>query len=216
MKKKLVLSALCFALFAALIGVVSTVDVAAIGPQETKVGLSHLNQAVHDALGVNYTLYNITEYIGYAAILTALCFAALGAWQLIRGRSLAKVDRALLMLGVLYVVLGVLYVFFEKFIVNYRPVIMPDETGPEASFPSSHTMLFTVILGSTALVAGRYIKRAETALLVRVICVVAITVGVLFRFGSGVHWLTDIIGGLLISAALLLGFSAALDKSKAA
>ena len=214
MKKKLSLAALFLALFVALIAVVRTVDVAAIGPQETKVGLSHLNQAVHEALGENLMLYKITEYIGYAAILAALCFAALGLWQLIRGRSLAKVDRAIIMLGVLYVALGALYVLFEKFIVNYRPVIMPDETAPEASFPSSHTMLFTVILGSTAMVAGRFIKDAKIALLVRVACVVVIIVGVLFRLGSGVHWLTDIIGGVLISVALLLAFSAALDKCK--
>ncbi|MBR3017665.1 MAG: phosphatase PAP2 family protein [Clostridia bacterium] len=214
MKKKLALSALFFALFVALIVVVSTVDVAAIGPQGTKVGLSHLNQEAHEALGENLMLYKITEYIGYAAILVALGFAALGLWQLIRRRSLAKVDRAIIALGVLYVALGLLYVLFEKFIVNYRPVIMPGETEPEASFPSSHTMLFTVILGSTAMVAGRYLKNPKTALLVRVACVVVIIVGVMFRLGSGVHWLSDIIGGALISAALLLAFSAALDKAE--
>ena len=216
MKKKLTLSALCFALFAALIAVVRFVDVAPIGPQGTKVGLSHLNQAAHEALGENMMLYKITEYIGYAAILVALCFAGLGLWQLIRRRSLAKVDRAVIALGVLYVALGLLYVLFEKFIVNYRPVIMPGETAPEASFPSSHTMLFTVILGSAAMVADRYVKEPKLALLVRVACVVVIIIGVLFRLGSGVHWLTDILGGALISAALLLAFSAALNKGKTA
>ena len=212
MKKKLSLSVLFFALFLALIAVVSKVDVEAIGPEGTKVGLSHLNQTVHEALGVNFSLYQITEYIGYAVILLALGFAGLGAWQMLRRRSLAKVDRAILALGVLYAAVAVLYVLFEKLIVNYRPVIMPDETGPEASFPSTHTMLFTVILGSTALVIGRYVKQFKLALLIRVACVVLIILGVAFRLGSGVHWLTDICGGALISVALLLAFSAALDK----
>ena len=191
MKKKLSLSVLCFALFIALILVVSTVDVAAIGPQETKIGLSHLNQAVHDTLGVNMGLYKITQYLGYATLLLAAGFGLFG----------------------LYAATAVLYVLFEKFIVNYRPIIMPDETAPEASFPSTHTMLFFVILGSAAMLAGRYVKNPKTALLIRIVCAVLIILGVAFRLGSGVHWFSDICGGIFISSALLLAFSALLEKA---
>ncbi|MBR3106734.1 MAG: phosphatase PAP2 family protein [Clostridia bacterium] len=212
MKKRLSLSALFLALFIALIAVVSTVDVAAIGPEGTKVGLSHLNQAVHEALGENMGfLYNFTKYLGYAAILLALGFAAYGAVQLIQRRSLKKVDKALWALAGLYAAVALLYVLFEKVIVNYRPMIMPGDTAPEASFPSTHTMLFFTILGSVAMVAGRYVKNQNLALLIRVACVVLIILGVAFRLGSGVHWLTDICGGILISSALLLAFSAVLD-----
>ena len=212
MKKRLSLSALFLALFIALIAVVSTVDVAAIGPEGTKVGLSHLNQAVHEALGENMGfLYNFTKYLGYAAILLALGFAAYGAVQLIQRRSLKKVDKALWALAGLHAAVALLYVLFEKVIVNYRPMIMPGDTAPEASFPSTHTMLFFTILGSVAMVAGRYVKNQNLALLIRVACVVLIILGVAFRLGSGVHWLTDICGGILISSALLLAFSAVLD-----
>ena len=213
MKKKLSLSVLFFALFLALIAVVTTVDVAAIGPQETKIGLSHLNQAVHEALGENMGfLYSFTKYLGYLAILLAVCVLGTCAVQLINRKSLQKVDKALLGLAVLYVAVGVLYVLFETFIVNYRPIILPDKAGPEASFPSTHTLLFFTILGSAAMMAGRYIKNPQRALLVRVVCAVLIILGTAFRLGSGVHWLTDICGGVLLSSALLLAFSAMLEK----
>ena len=212
MKKKLALSALCFMLFIALIVVVSTVDVAAIGPEGTKIGLSHLNQAVHNAVGVNMGLYKITKYLGYLTLLLAAGFGLFGLVQLIQRRSLKKVDKAILLLAGLYAAVAVLYVLFETFIVNYRPIILPDKAGPEASFPSTHTLLFFTILGSAAMMAGRYIKNPQRALLVRVVCAVLIILGTAFRLGSGVHWLTDICGGVLLSSALLLAFSAMLEK----
>ena len=213
MKKKMSLSVLFFALFLALIAVVSTVDVAAIGPEGTKIGLSHLNQAVHEALGENMGfLYSFTKYLGYLAIMLAVCVLGVCAVQLICRKSLLRVDKALLGLAVLYGTVGVLYVLFEKIIVNYRPMIMPGETAPEASFPSTHTMLFFTILGSAAMVSGRYLKDERKALLVKIACVVLLILGVAFRLGSGVHWLTDICGGVLISSALLLAFSAYLEK----
>ena len=213
MKKKLSLSLLFFALFLVLILLVSAVDVAAIGPQETKVGLSHLNQAVHEALGENMGfLYSFTKYLGYLSILAAAAVIAAAGLQVLQRRSLKKVDKVLLGLVALYAVVALLYVFFEKVIINYRPMIMPGETEPEASFPSSHTLLFTTILGSIALVSGRYVKKPEMALLVKVVCGVLIILGVLFRLGAGVHWVTDICGGVLISTALLLAYSAYLEK----
>ena len=213
MKKKMSLSVLFFALFLTLIAVVSTVDVAAIGPEGTKIGLSHLNQAVHEALGENMGfLYSFTKYLGYLAIMLAVCVLGVCAVQLICRKSVLRVDKALLGLAVLYGTVGVLYVLFEKIIVNYRPMIMPGETAPEASFPSTHTMLFFTILGSAAMVSGRYLKDERKALLVKIACVVLLILGVAFRLGSGVHWLTDICGGVLISSALLLAFSAYLEK----
>ncbi len=213
MKKKLSLSVLCFLLFIALIAVVRTVDVAAIGPEGTKVGLSSLNQAVHNALGVNMGLYQITQYLGYASLLLAAGFGVSGLIQLVQRRSLKKVDKAIWLLAGLYAVTAVLYVLFEKLIVNYRPIVLPDEAGPEASFPSTHTMLFFVILGSAAMVTGRYVKNPKTALLIRVVCAVLVILGTAFRLGSGVHWFSDICGGVLISSALLLAFSALLENA---
>lgn len=202
-KKYFLLAGCFFALFAALLVVVLNVDVAAIGPEGTRVGLSSLNKAVHDAVGVHLNWYTITDYLGYGALLVAALFAALGCAQMIKRRGFAKVDREILALGGLYVALLAIYVFFEKVIVNYRPIIMPDETAPEASFPSSHTMLACTILGSTILVLRKYVKNPPLRIALQAACAAAMAVLVIGRFYSGAHWLTDILGGLLISAALL-------------
>ena len=212
MKKKIGFSAAALILFVALMFLVQKVDVAAIGAGGTAIGLSHLNGPVHDALGTHFLLADITALMGYASILVAAGFGVMGVIQLVRRRSVSRVDPWLLALGALYVALAAIYVFFEKFIVNYRPVIMPGDTLPEASFPSSHTMLFCVVLGSAAMVAGRLIRSPRLLWAVRTCCVLSIAAAVLWRLISGVHWFTDILAGVLISAALLLLFSAALEK----
>ena len=214
MKKKLALSALFFVLFVVLIALVSGVDVAPIGPNGTSIGLSGINKAVHDALGTHMILHKLTQVLGYGSILLALCFALAGLVQWIKRRSLKKVDRVLWALAGLYVLVAAVYVIFEKVVVNYRPILMPGEVEPEASFPSSHTMLFCVILGSAAMLYGWYNRRAKSRRLVQGICAAAIVVGSVCRLASGVHWFTDILGGVLISAALLLLFSAMLEKGR--
>ena len=188
---------------AVLIFMVCCVDVESIGPEGTSIGLSHLNRFVFELTGVNMLWYNITDWLGIAAILTAFIFAVTGFVQMIKRRSLFKVDRELLALGGLYLVVIGVYILFEKVIVNYRPVIMPGCTQPEASFPSSHTMLVCVIMGSAAMLIGKYIRCGAPGRALQVICYVMIGITVLGRLLSGVHWFTDIMGGILISIALL-------------
>ena len=212
MKKKILFGACALALFALLILLLKKADVAPIAAAGTSVGLSKLNDAFHKLTGVHFALYDLTEWLGIAAIFIAVCFALLGLWQMVRRRSLLKVDKSILALGALYAVIAVLYLFFEKFIVNYRPILMPGETLPEASFPSSHTMLFCVVLGSAAMLAEDYIPHPRAAGLVKTACWALVCLAVAARLLSGVHWLTDIVGGALISAALLCLFSAAREK----
>ena len=190
-----------------LIALVSLVDIAPIGEQGTSIGLSHLNQFVFDLFGVNMLWYTITDWLGIAAILTAFAFAVTGLVQLINRRSLLKVDREILSLGGLYIIVIGLYLLFENVIVNYRPIIMPDNTHPEASFPSSHTMIVCVIMGSAVMLINNYIKNKALNRTLRVICFVIIGITVIGRMIAGVHWFTDILGGILISVTLLSLFS---------
>ena len=205
MKKKFITAAVCFGLFLLLILLVKVVDVAPVPAVEgTEIGLSKLNMAIHDLFGEDLGWYKITNLLGYLAILIALCFAAVGGLQLIYRRSILKVDKELLLLGGLYVVTVIFYVLFEKVVVNYRPMLMPDGTGPEASFPSSHTMLSCVILGSGLGLLKKYTKKNKTIQLVlTVLFAVMLALIVAGRLLSGVHWFTDILGGILISVALL-------------
>ncbi|MCR4756101.1 MAG: phosphatase PAP2 family protein [Lachnospiraceae bacterium] len=205
-------SAITFALFIILIILVKTVDVAAIGPAGTKIGLSGVNSAVHELFGLNMVWYDITKYLGAFAILVALGFVGMGMWQLISRKSVAKVDREILTLGGLYAVVVALYALFEVVIINYRPVIMPDSTNPEASFPSSHTMLICVVIGSAVMLTDKYIKNDRLCLLLKALGYAIIIITVIGRLICGVHWLTDIIGGVLISISLLSLYSSLIRK----
>jgi undecaprenyl-diphosphatase len=187
-------------------------DVAPIGPEGTRIGLSHINKSVFDFFGVNHVWYEITEMIGYAAILAALVFVMIGCAQLVKRKSIKRVDKSILALGVLYLVVIGLYVFFEVVIVNYRPVIMPGDAQPEASFPSTHTMLVCVIMGSTAMLLDKYVKSRNIRLALKTLCAAMILMTVCGRLISGVHWLTDILGGILLSATLLYLYSGALER----
>ena len=198
-----------------LVILIKTVDVAPIGPNGTSIGLSHLNQAIHDAIGINQGIYTITEIGGILAIGVVAVFAIMGLVQWIQRKKLMKVDRELLVLGGLYVILGFLYVFFNKVAINYRPVIMPGEVLPESSFPSSHSMLGCTVMGSAYLLVDRYVKNPTAVKVLHVLCIINMIVIVGGRFLSGVHWFTDILGGILISIALIAEFSAVLDQIQA-
>jgi len=211
--KKIIGAIITGALFGGLVVMLGMYDVAAIGPNGTKVGFAGINKAVHDLTGVNMLWYDITDYIGYAAIAVCGLFAVAGLVQLIKRRSLKKVDREIICLGFLFAAVAACYVFFEKFIINYRPIIMPGETEPEASFPSSHTMLIMTVMIAVMIISDSYFKGALGAL-VRVICFLVVLVTVGGRLWCGVHWFTDIVGGILLSLTMLLLFSAAVSGGR--
>ena len=214
MNNKFLKAAIGLGLFLLTIVLVKTVDVAAVGPAGTEIGLSHLNAGFHNLIGEHQFLYKMTNLLGFWAILCGVIFAAVGAVQLVQRKSLAKVDKQILALGALFVLLGIVYVLFEKVVINCRPILMEGETVPEASFPSSHTVLACVIFGSVAMLVKDYVNDNRTAALVQNACLVLMIVAVLGRLFSGVHWFTDILGGLFLSFALLQAFSGVLDKIK--
>ena len=209
---KFILSGILLALFLLMIVLTLNVDVEPIGPNGTKVGFATMNGAVAKSMGYNDTWYKITQYLGYFALAVAGMFAVVGLVQLIQRRSLWKVDSNLLITGVLYVIVIGLYIFFNKVAVNYRPVIVPGENEIEASFPSSHTMLAIVVFGSAFLLIPRYIAKDGLKWALITIMAFAMMLTVVGRIIAGVHWLTDIFGGLLISVSLLACYSGFLDK----
>ena len=194
--------AACFgALFVILLVLLLTVDIAPIAADGGRVGLATLNESVWKAIGVNPTLYKVAKYTGYLALLVAAGLALLGLIQLVGRRSLAKVDRELLVLAGLYAATLAFYLAFEVFVVNVRP------TAPEASFPSSHTLLAITFFGSALPLCRKYLQKKPICLCAQVALCVLLVVTTLCRFLSGVHWLTDILGGVLLGAALLCLFA---------
>lgn len=209
-KSKYLLPAVSFLLFLTLIVLIKTVDVHTnplSGAGE--IGLYGLNSAVKSIIGeVNMTWYKVTEILGFISIAAGLAFAVVGLCQLVKRKSLLKVDREILALGGLYVTLGVIYVFFEKVIINYRPVIMPGDTEAEASFPSSHTVLALVILGGIFMLLSKYVKAKPLLYALKALCAALAVITCLGRLLSGVHWFTDILGGVILSVCLLSMFCA--------
>ncbi len=197
----------CVLLFALLIVAVLAIDVQKVGPEGSEIGLATLNIAVHAFFGEQAIWYDITEVMGLLAIATAGGFALLGLIQLVGRKSLAKVDSDLYCLAGLYVLMAIAYVVFEVVVINYRPVLTDGQL--EASFPSSHTMLVIVILASAIhQLANRLTSNFWRGFAVG-LCSTFIAVTVMGRLICGVHWFTDILGGVLLSAALVLAYLAA-------
>ena len=206
-KKDLQASLVLFVLFIVLIILLKTVDVEPLGPQNSEVGLATLNWAVHHVLGDHLVWYNITDILGKIALLTAFGFACLGLYQWIKRKDIRKVDLDILLLGGFYGLVILFYIFFEIFVVNYRPVIL--ETELEASFPSSHTMVTLFIMGSAIYQCKRRIRNKMIKNILISICFLIMVVTVAGRLISGVHWFTDIIGGLLLGFSLIYLYRAA-------
>lgn len=184
------------------------VDRRPVGPLGSLVGMAFLNKPLADAIGFHTFWYGLTQGLGLLALAICAGFAGLGLWQWITRKSLKAVDLRIILLGGLYTVTICLYLLFNKLALNYRPLLMPGETEPEASFPSSHCMLIVVVMGACLLMADHYLKASPRLRLIKGLCLVLIAVTVLGRLLSGVHWFTDIIAGVLISLTLLSAFKA--------
>jgi undecaprenyl-diphosphatase len=189
-----------------------TIDVRPIGPYHTKVGFAAINNFVHIHLPKNIIWYNITKYLGYLTFILVIYYAIIGLKQLLKGKSLKKVDKKILLLGAFYILVGIVYVIFEKIVINYRPVLMDGEL--EASFPSSHTMLALCVCGSSLLISKYYLKNKQYNKILNIITWIIMIILVVGRLISGVHWFTDIIGGILISMFLLSLFYTNIEKEK--
>lgn len=214
--KKLFIICGVFALLAiAFTLAVKFIDVRPAGLTETPIGLAGFNEAVRNLFpygssGINDFWYTITKYSGYALFLPIAFFVILGFVQLIKRKSFKKVDRELKLLALFYVAVGAVYVFFEKlFIVNHRPVLL--EGKLEASYPSSHT-LFAITLCGSAILLVKYLLKLKHAKLVNFALALLALVTIVGRLLSGVHWATDILGGILIGTTLVMAILATIKK----
>ena len=178
------------------------VDVQAIGPQESSVGFATINQFVHNLTGVHMSLYTITDWLGLVPLVFVMGFALLGLVQWIKRKHLFKVDHNILILGGFYIVVMTAYLLFEVFVVNYRPVLIDGIL--EASYPSSTTMLVMCVMPTAIMQFNVRIKNNILKRCVAFATTAFIVFMVIGRLISGVHWITDIIGGALLSAGLVM------------
>ena len=104
------------------------------------------------------------------------------------------------------VLLAIAYVLFEIVVINCRPVL--DEGELAASYPSSHTMLAVAVAGMGAAYLHRRIKYRFWRSSPSVSLIGLATLTTLFRLEAGVHWLTDIVGGVLLGLAITFAYLA--------
>ncbi len=176
-------------------------DVSGIGPKNSEVGFAGINGLVHKILPYNETWYKITKYLGVIPFLICAFYGFIGIKELIKHKSLKRIDKRLIYLGIFYIVMLVVYIAADKIVINYRPIL--EDGVLESSFPSSHTLLAVCVCASSLLIAKYYIKNPKLLRIFNYLTILLMFILVIGRLLSGVHWLTDIIGGVIYSVFLV-------------
>ena len=198
------------ALFALWTVLVCTVDVRAAGESGTAVGFAALNVSFHSRTGVHMTLYTVTDWLGLVPVAVCLLVAGVGTVQLLRRKSLRNVDGDILLLGAYYAVVIGCYLVFEMCPVNYRPILIGG--AAEASYPSSTTLLVLCVMPTLVLQTNRRVQNPALKRSVRIVSALFSLFMVIGRLVAGVHWLTDIVGSVLLSAGLFFTYKSFCEK----
>jgi undecaprenyl-diphosphatase len=200
-RKYLTISIIMFLISIVYTILVKTIDVRPIGPNNSYVGFSYINEIFKNILTYNKAFYKISKYAGFIPFIFVCFYALVGLNELIDKKSLKKVDIRLLILGGFYVLFVLVYVLFEKLAINYRPVIV--DGSLEASYPSTHTLLALLLCGSFIIMNNSMLKNNNIRKYLNLFSYILMFIIVITRFLSGVHWFSDIIGGIIISICLL-------------
>lgn len=205
MKKSLIYTICMFVISVVYTVLVKIVDVSPIGPEGSSVGFSTINGAVFNLTGYNDIWYNFSKLLGFFTFATVGFFVFFGVYQLQKRKSLKLVDKDLFVLGIFYAAVAIVYVLFEKVVINYRPVILDE--GLEPSFPSTHTILAVCVMTTAAMQFSARIKDEKKRKQAVIICMAIMIAIIIGRILAGCHWLTDIVGGILISSVLILAYN---------
>ncbi len=208
-KKNLIEAIVSTILFIVYTVLLIKVDVKPIGPNGSSVGFAKMNGWFRDLIGQNNFMYKLSEFLGIVILMLVFIYACIGLYQLVKRKSLFKIDREIIILGCFYVVVFALYILFDKVAINYRPILIDGELEP--SFPSSHTMLALCVGLSSLIVSKSYFNKKYIQYFDIVTCVLTALV-LAGRLLSGVHWLSDIFGGVLLSCALLAIFKTIYER----
>ena len=201
-KNTLITGTIMLILFAVWTVLIQTVDVQAVGQNGTDIGFAGLNVWFHKTTGVHMWVYTVTDWLGLVPIFICMIFGVVGLVQLIKRRSLLKVDKDIILLGIYYILVIFGYLIFEMIPVNYRPILI--EGRMEASYPSSTTLLVMSVMPTLAFQVHRRIRNTKVKYGIYAFTVLFTAFMVVGRTVAGVHWLTDIAGSVLLSSGLYL------------
>lgn len=199
-KKLTILGIVFMVVFVVWTVLIQIVDVKALGQKETNIGFATFNCWFHKITGIHMKIYHITDWLGLVPIFICMLFAIIGCLQLIRRRSLLKVDYDILYLGIYYIIVILAYLVFEMLPINYRPVLI--EGFLEPSYPSSTTLLVLSVMPTLVEQSNRRLKNIVVKRSIYILTNVFSIFMILGRLVSGVHWFTDIVGSVIFSAGL--------------
>ena len=205
-KRVLVIGSMLVVVFFVWTALIQIVDVQPIGQQGTDIGFASFNSWFHKLTGVHMTIYTITDWLGLIPLFVCMIFGGIGCVQLVKRRSLFKVDYDIIFLGIYYVIVIFGYLAFEMIPINYRPILI--EGIMEASYPSSTTLLVLSVMPTLIFQVNR---RLENVTVKKTICILTSMFSALLVIGrlvSGVHWFTDIVGSIILSAGLFCIYKA--------
>jgi len=185
---------------------IQSVDVQPVGVNGTDIGFATFNSWFHALTGVHMAIYTITDWLGLVPIFVCMAFGGIGFAQLVKRRSLLKVDYDIIVLGIYYIIVIAGYLIFEMIPINYRPILI--EGLMEASYPSSTTLLVLCVMPTLIEQANRRLKSVMAKKFISITCMIFSVIMVLGRLFSGVHWFTDIVGATMLSVGLFCIYKA--------
>lgn len=205
-KRELFLGGLLIVAFVIWTLLIQMIDVQPIGVNGTDIGFASFNSWFNNLTGVHMLIYIVTDWLGLVPIFVCLIFGFIGFGQLIRRKSLFKVDYDIILLGIYYIIVICSYLVFEIIPINYRPILI--QGVMEASYPSSTTLLVLSVMPTLNFALK---NRIESTLLKRFIHIMTYIFSafmVVGRLISGVHWFTDIVGSVILSVGLFCLYKA--------
>lgn len=205
MKKHIInfsITAALFVVFAVFTIIAKFVDTSLVLTTNTKIGLSSINKPIFDSIKISDAWGTVSTVLFLVAALVALALIVIGVREFIKTKQLSKVNHKILFLIGLYMLTVFFYFLFEILIVNYRPLL--DEGLAKASYPSSHTLLVCVVCLSACFIVPDYIKNKPLKITIISLLILISLLTPVTRMLAGMHWFSDIIGSLLLSAALVM------------
>ena len=199
-----ILSTILIALFVGLTLLVKFVAVSASGPNGSIIGRAGFNLSIFNTLGQSETWDKVSDICLIFAIVLVGIIAIIGIIQLIKRKSIKKVDKEIICFGIMLIMIAVAYILFELITINYRPVLVDGEL--EASYPSTHTLIVLCITLSAMLISKNYISNKALYIMFNIFCIVLTIVCIIARLLSGMHWATDIIAGVILSSLIVIIF----------
>lgn len=205
-KRVLYWGSMFIVIFAVWTALIQIVDVQPIGQEGTDIGFATFNCWFHKLTGVNMTIYTITDWLGLVPVFICMIFGAIGLIQLIKRKSLFKVDCDIIFLGIYYIIVIFGYLIFEMIPINYRPILI--QGIMEASYPSSTTLLVLCVMPTLVEQINRRLVNTAVKRTINLLDIFFSTYMVIGRLISGVHWFTDIVGSVFLSIGLFCIYKA--------